>query len=231
MLITRKSGCLTVSEPLCTFVYLLYSLLSYHVKSIIPDLVFLPPYAFPYAFYHESWQVNEPRVIATKLRKFLLPVTGPPKEAGRDLLPVRLATFLHLLVTHTRLRLLYRSRPGPVRVICIPLAEYTFARVPETRVKPRLPSAPTSPTIAKNAYCLRTLIHPLNAPPSPFEHPIFPTVILAIMLPSLRLPCSRDKQLHFLCLNSTSIYRPYLSLHFLRVPGLERIQREKSSCH
>src|SRR6267154_1208998 len=88
MLITRKSGCLTVSEPLCTIVYLLYSLLSYHVKSIIPDLVFLPPYAFPYAFYHESWQVNEPRVIATKLRKFLLPVTGPPKEAGRDLHPV-----------------------------------------------------------------------------------------------------------------------------------------------
>src|ERR1700679_1855632 len=137
MLIARKSGCLTVS--LCTFVYLLYSLLSYHVNcaSMIPDLVFL----LLYAFYHESWQVNELRVIATKLRKFLLPVTGPPKEAGRHLLPARLPTFLHLLVTHTRLRLPYRSRPGPVRVICTPLADYTFARGPDTRVKPRLPSA------------------------------------------------------------------------------------------
>jgi hypothetical protein len=214
---------------LCTFVYLLYSLLSYHVScaSMIPDLVVL----LLYAFYHESWQVNELRVITTKLRKFLLPVTGPPKEAGRDLLPVRLPTFLRLLVTHTRLRLPYRSRPGPMQVICIPLADYTFARVPETRVKPRLPSAQTSPTIAKNAYCLRSLIHPLNAPPSLIEHPIFPTAISATMLPSLRLPCSRDTQLHFLCLNSTSIYRPYLSLNFLRVSGLKRIQREKSSCH
>jgi hypothetical protein len=229
MLIARKSGCLTVS--LCTFVYLqlLYSLLSYHVNcaSMIPDLVFL----HLYTFYHESWQVNELRVIATKLRKVLLPVTGPPKEAGRDLLPARLPTFLHLLVTHTRLRLLYRSRPGPVRVICIPLADYTFARLPETRVQPRLPSAQTSLAKAKSAYYLRTLIHPLNAPPSRIEHPIFPTVILATMLPSLRQPCSRDTQFHFLCLNSTSIYRPCLSLHFLRVPGLKRIQREKSSCH
>lgn len=177
-----------------------------------------------YTFYHESWQVNELRVIATKLRKFLLPVTYPPKETGRDLLPARPPAFLHLLVTHTRRRLPYRSRPGPVRVICIPLADCTFARVPETRVKPRLPFARTSPTIAKSAYCLRTLIHPL-------KHLIFPSAILAIMLPYPRLHSSRDTQLHFICLNSTSIYRPYLSLHFLRIPELKRIQREKSSCH
>ena len=179
-----------------------------------------------HAFHHESWQVNELRVIATKLRKFLSPVTGPPKEASQDLLPARLPTFLHVLVTHARLLLLFRSRTGPVRVICIPLADYTFARVPETRVKPRLPSAQTFPTMAKSAFSLRTLIHPL-------KHPVFPTTIriLATMLPFLRLPCSRDTRLHFTCPNSTSIYRPYLSLHFLRIPGLERIQRAKSSCH
>lgn len=220
---------MTVSVSLCTFVLAVFPVVLSRELRIIPDLVF----SLLNAFYHESWQINELRVIATKLRKFLLPVTGPPKEAGRrDLLSARLPTFLHLMVTHTRLRLPYRSRPGPVRVICIPLADYTFARVPATLVKPRLPSAQTSPTIANNTCCLRTLIRPLNAPPSLIEHLIFPTAtrILAIMPPSLRLPCSRDTQLHFLCPNSTSTYRPYLSLRFLRDPGLKRIQREKSSC-
>src|SRR5216684_2903313 len=148
----------------------------------------------------------------------LLPFTGPPGEAGRDLLPARLASFLHLLlVSHTRLRLPYRSRPGPVRVIYTPSVACTFARVQEMRVRLRLPSAQMSPMVAKNAYCHHTLIHPL-------EHPT-----LAIMPPSLRLPCSRDTQRHFLSLNSTSIYLPYLSQHSLRVRGLRRIQR--SSCH
>lgn len=227
----QKSGCLTGS--LCTFVYLLYySLLSCHVNcaSMIPDLAFCSGFYARFCFYHESWQVNELRVITTKLSKSLLPVTGPPKEAGPDLLPARQATFLHLLVTHTRLRLPYRSQPGPPRVTCIPLAEYTFAKVPEMRVKPRPPSAKTSPTV-KSAYCLPTHTHPPNAPPSLIEHPLVPTTIPATILPSLPLPCSPDAPLHFLCLNSTSIYRPYLSLHFLRVPGLKQTQREKGSCH
>jgi hypothetical protein len=201
----RKSGCLTVS--LCTFVYyLLYSLLCYHVNygSMIPYLV----NSTLHALCHESWQVNELRVIAT---------TGPPKEAGRDLLPARarLPTFLRLLIPRTRLPLRYRSRP--------PLVDYTFARVPETRVKPRPPSVQTSPTTSKSAYCLRTLIHPL-------KHPIFPTTAIP-MLPLQRLPCSPERQLHFICLNSTSTYRPCLSLHSLCIPGPKRIQRVKSSCH
>lgn len=105
--------------------------------------------------------------------------------------------------------------PAPLATV---LATHTrlgciFARAPETPVRLRLPRAHSTRKRVKNASWLCTLIHP-----------IFPTMPLR---PCRRAPCSRDALPHSLCLSSTSIYLLYPSLHLLRIPGPQRVQRER----
>src|SRR6266851_2706211 len=127
------------------------------------------------------------------------------------------------------MRFPYRTPLWPVQVICTPLV-YTFARVPGTRARARLPCTQTPPMVAKSTYYLHTPTHPLKARPSQNKKLIFDTTTLLIMHPSLRLPFFRAARLRSLCLNSTSIYLLCPSLRFLYLRGLKRIQSEGNSC-